>query len=75
MPTFSFWRFFSSLENRLAEGGVRSGFHGNCQPPIPPPSEHALSSPWQRRGPVSQGTRGVMEGMRLGEKEGGGRQV
>lgn len=28
--------FFGNVENTVAEGGVRSGFHSNCQPPPPP---------------------------------------
>lgn len=63
MPTLLVHSFLSGVDSRArAEGGVRSGCHGNCQRPVPLSAEHPLSSPWQRWGPVSWGTRGSAGG-------------
>lgn len=59
----------------VAKGSVRSGFPGNCQPPVP----LQLNTLFHRHGSgealVSQGTRGVREGMWHCEREGEGKQV
>lgn len=36
MPTLLFWPFLIRMDSRAAKGNMRSRFHGNCQPPVPP---------------------------------------
>lgn len=82
MPTLLFWQFLGSVDSRATEGSVRSGFHDNCQPPIPLQLNTLFHHHGSSEAPVSRGTGGDaggnvrwQEGGSEGMRQAEGKQV